>query len=141
MTKHHRAGWTFAVVSLGLFMITLDNLVVTTALPSIRRDLGASLGSLEWMVNAYTLSFALLLRFFRSRSFSATNLVSFSMYFGVFGSIFFFAQFFQTAQGYGPFEAGLRTLPWTGMPMLVAPIAGLLSDRIGSRPLMTAGLA
>jgi MFS family permease len=51
------------------------------------------------------------------------------------------SQFFQTAQGYGPFEAGLRTLPWTGMPMLVAPIAGLLSDRIGSRPLMAAGLA
>src|SRR4051812_18042561 len=61
MTKQHRAGWTFAVVSLGLFMITLDNLIVTTALPSIRRDLQASLGSLEWMVNAYTLSFAVLL--------------------------------------------------------------------------------
>src|SRR4051794_18499286 len=81
------------------------------------------------------------LRFFRSRAFSATNIVSFSMYFGVFGSIFFFAQFFQTAQGLPPFEAGVRTLPWTGMPMLVAPIAGLLSDRIGSRPLMTLGLA
>src|SRR3954447_9533898 len=334
MTKQRSAGWTFAVVSLGLFMITLDNLIVTTALPSIRRDLEASLGSLEWMVNAYTLSFAVLLlpaaalgdrfgrkrmflgglalfsassglgalapsagalvaaraiqgaggaiiaplsltlladavpagkrglalgawsgvsglgvalgpvvggavvagldwtwifwinvpvglaliplaarhlreshgpagrldllgvvlagggllgltygaveagdhgwsstlvfgaltagvallaafvawehrapapmlplRFFRSRAFSATNAVSFSMYFGVFGSIFFFAQFFQTAQGLPPFEAGLRTLPWTGMPMLVAPIAGLLSDRIGSRPLMTLGLA
>src|SRR3954454_2875807 len=329
-----RAGWTFAVVSLGLFMITLDNLVVTTTLPSIRRDLDASLGSLEWMVNAYTLTFAVLLlpaaalgdrfgrrrvfiaglalftaasglaalapsadaliatravqgagaaviaplsltlladavpagkrglalgawsgisglgvalgpviggavvdgldwtwifwinvpvglaliplavrdlresrgpaaaldlpglvlagggllgltygavqagdhgwtstlvvgalsagvallaafvgwehrapapmlplRFFRSRAFTATNIVSFSMYFGVFGSIFFFAQFFQTAQGLPPFEAGVRTLPWTGMPMLVAPIAGLLSDRIGSRPLMTLGLA
>src|SRR3954447_13806563 len=60
MTKH-RAGWTFAVVSLGLFMITLDNLIVTTALPSIRRDLEASLGALEWTVNAYTLSFAVLL--------------------------------------------------------------------------------
>src|SRR4051812_699295 len=56
-----RPGWTFAVVSFALFMITLDNLVVTTALPSIRLDLGASLGSLEWMVNAYTLSFAVLL--------------------------------------------------------------------------------
>ena len=63
------------------------------------------------------------------------------MFFGTFGSIFLLSQFFQTAQGYSPFEAGLRTLPWTGMPMLVAPIAGLLSDRIGSRPLMAAGLA
>jgi EmrB/QacA subfamily drug resistance transporter len=81
------------------------------------------------------------LRFFRSRAFAATNGVSFAMFFGVFGAIFLLSQFFQTAQGYSPFEAGLRTLPWTGMPMLVAPIAGLLSDRIGSRPLMAAGLA
>src|SRR3954469_3013020 len=333
MTKQRSAGWTFAVVSLGLFMITLDNLIVTTALPSIRRDLEASLGSLEWMVNAYTLTFAVLLlpaaalgdrfgrkrmflaglalftassalaalapsagalvatraiqgagaaiiaplsltlladavpagkrglalgawsgvsglgvalgpviggavvagldwtwifwinvpvglvllplaarnlreshgpasgldlpglalagggllgltygavqagdhgwsstlvlgalstgvallaafvvweqrapapmvplRFFRSRSFSATNVVPLAMFFGVFGSIFFFAQFFQVAQGYSPLESGLRTLPWTGMPMLVAPLAGVLSDRIGSRPLMAIGL-
>ena len=79
--------------------------------------------------------------FFRSRGFAATNGVSLAMYFGTFGSIFLLAQFFQTAQGYSAFESGLRTLPWTGMPMLVAPIAGLLSDRIGSRPLMVAGLA
>jgi EmrB/QacA subfamily drug resistance transporter len=81
------------------------------------------------------------LRFFASRGFSSTSGVSFSMMFGVFGSIFLLSQFFQTAQGHNPFEAGLRTLPWTGMPMLVAPIAGILSDRIGSRPLMAAGLA
>ena len=78
------------------------------------------------------------LRFFSSRGFVASNLVGFSMFFGVFGAIFLLSQFFQSAQGYGPFEAGLRTLPWTGMPMLIAPIAGLLSDRIGSRPLMAA---
>jgi EmrB/QacA subfamily drug resistance transporter len=81
------------------------------------------------------------LRFFRSRAFAATNVVSLAMFFGVFGSIFFLAQYFQVAQGYSPLQAGLRTLPWTGMPMLVAPLAGLLSDRIGARPLMTAGLA
>jgi len=81
------------------------------------------------------------MRFFRSRGFSSTSVVTFSMFFGVFGSIFLLSQFFQSAQGYGPFEAGLRTLPWTGMPMLIAPIAGALSDRIGSRPLMAAGLA
>ena len=81
------------------------------------------------------------LRFFRSRAFSASNGVSFAMYFGVFGSIFLLAQFFQVTQGLSPLEAGLRTLPWTAMPMLVAPVAGLLSDRIGSRPLMAAGLA
>jgi MFS family permease len=53
--------WTLGIVSLGLFMTTLDNLVVTTALPSIRRSVGASMQSLEWTVNAYTLTFAVLL--------------------------------------------------------------------------------
>ncbi|HYL70179.1 MAG TPA: DHA2 family efflux MFS transporter permease subunit [Candidatus Dormibacteraeota bacterium] len=328
-----RTGWTLALVSVALFMVTLDNLVVTTALPTIRADLGAGLDALEWTVNAYTLSFAVLLltgaalgdrfgrrrmfigglavftlgsaaaalapsavaliaaravqgagaavvmpltltllseafpagrrgialgvwsgisglgvalgpviggavvsgiswhwifwlnvpvglavmplaytrlaesygshgrfdipgvllatsglfgivyglvranalgwgsatvmgallggaallvvfalwerrssapmlplRFFRSRAFSATNAVSYAMYFGMFGSIFLLAQFFQTAQHYSALQAGLRTLPWTGMPMLVAPLAGVFSDRIGSRPLMFAGL-
>src|SRR5258705_2021088 len=327
-----QARWTLAIVSVALFMTTLDNLVVSTALPSIRRNLGASIESLQWTVNAYTLSFAVLLltgpavgdgfgrrrmsvagvgvftassalaalapsvaalvaaravqgagaamvlpltltllseafpperrglalgiwsgvsglgvalgplvggavvdgiswpyifwlnvpvglaliplaarrleesygpdrhldlpglalaglgllgvvfgivrgqalgwtsaailgsigtglvllaafvawelrspapmlpmRFFRSRAFAATNGVSLAMFFGTFGSIFLLAQFFQTTQGYSPLESGLRTLPWTGMPMIVAPIAGLLSDRIGSRPPSVAG--
>src|SRR5215213_5037317 len=334
MSSRRPALWTFAITSLALFMVVLDNLVVTTALPSIRRDLGGGLEDLEWTVNAYTLTFAVLLltgaalgdrfgrrrmfvigigiftvasalaalapttgaliaaralqgagaaivtpltltllstafpaekrglaigawsgisglgvalgpviggavvagiswhwifwlnvpvglvlaplayrrlaesygpadkldlpglalgglgllgvvygivrgaelgwtsgtvlgsltaggvllaafvawelrapapmlpmRFFRSRAFAASNGVSLAMYFGVFGSIFLLAQFFQVTQGYSPLEAGLRTLPWTAMPMLVAPIAGLLSDRIGSRPLMASGLA
>jgi nitrate/nitrite transporter NarK len=81
------------------------------------------------------------MRFFRSRAFSATNAVSFAMYFGMFGSVFLLAQFFQTAQHYSALQAGLRTLPWTGMPILVAPVAGILSDRVGSRPLMATGLA
>ena len=332
MTKT-RTGWTLALVSAALFMVTLDNLVVTTALPSIRRDLGAGVDALEWTVNAYTLSFAVLLltgavlgdrfgrrrmfilglgvftagsaaaalapssaaliaarvlqgaggamvmpltltllseafpagrrgaalgiwagvsglgvalgpviggavvdgvswhwifwinvpvglvvgalaiarlsesrgpntridapgvalasggllgitfglvranalgwtsgtvlgalavgvallvgfsfwelrartpmlpmRFFKARGFSATNGVMLTMFFGMFGSIFLLAQFFQTAQHYSALQSGLRTLPWTGMPMLVAPIAGLLSDRLGSRVLMFTGL-
>jgi EmrB/QacA subfamily drug resistance transporter len=331
--SQHSRAWTFAIVSVALFMVVLDNLVVTTALPSIRADLGATIQSLEWTVNAYTLSYAVLLltgaalgdrfgrkrmfviglalfttasaaaalapttaaliaaralqgvgaaivtpltltlladvfpaekrglaigawsgvsglgialgplvggavvdgiswhwifwinvpvglaviplaarrlteshgparqldlpgltlasagllgivygivrgaelgwtstpvlgsliagaalivaflawesrtehpmlplRFFRSRGFAAVNVVSLAMYFGVFGSIFLLAQFFQVTQGYSPLEAGLRTLPWTIMPMFIAPIAGLLSDRIGSRPLMATGL-
>jgi MFS family permease len=81
------------------------------------------------------------MRFFRSRAFAATNIASLAMFFGVFGAIFFLQQFFQTAQGVTPLQSGLRTLPWTLMPMFVAPIAGILSDRIGARPLMVAGLA
>jgi EmrB/QacA subfamily drug resistance transporter len=333
MTERAKAMWTLAITSIAVFMVALDNLVVTTALPVIKRDLGASLSGLEWTVNAYTLTFAVLLltgaalgdrfgrkrmfalglgvfvvgsaaaavapsigalvaaralqgiggaivtpltltilsasvlperrglalgiwggvaglavavgpvvggaivdgiswqwifwlnvpiglallpvavfrlqesfgpnraldlrglglasaglfgvvwglvrgnehgwgtlgvagpiavgavllaafalwelrarepmipmRLFRSREFSAANAVSLLMYFGMFGSIFLLAQFFQVVQGYTPLQAGIRTLPWTAMPMLVAPIAGMLSDRIGSRPLLVTGM-
>src|SRR5712691_12182539 len=58
---NHKTIWTFAVTSLALVMVTLDNLVVTTALPVIRKDLGAGIEGLEWTVNAYTLTFAVLL--------------------------------------------------------------------------------
>ena len=328
------AMWTFAITAIALFMVALDNLVVTTALPVIRRDLGSSISDLEWMVNAYTLTFAVLLltgaalgdRFgrrrmfviglviftvgsaaaalaptstalilaramqgvggaivtpltltilsagvsverrplalgawggigglaiaigpvvggaiaqgvnwhwifwlnvpvgiiaavlayfrleethgpegrldivglalasagllgvvwavihgndrgwfdpqilagfvvggalllgfvawelrtrspmlpphlFRSRGFTAANTASLLMYFGMFGSIFLLSQFFQVVQGMNPFEAGLRVLPWTAMPIVVAPIAGVLSARIGARPIVVSGLA
>ncbi len=81
------------------------------------------------------------MRFFRSRAFSATNGASFAMFFGIFGSIFFLSQYFVTVQGLNPLQAGIRILPWTAMPIFVAPVAGLLSDRVGARPLMATGLA
>jgi MFS family permease len=62
------------------------------------------------------------------------------MYFGMFGSIFLLAQFFQTAQHYSPLQAGLRVLPWTAMPIFVAPIAGAFSGRIGGQRIMAVGL-
>src|SRR6059036_1029201 len=61
MSSRTATIWTFAITSVALFMTTLDNLVVTTALPVIRKDLHATLASLEWTVNAYTLTFAVLL--------------------------------------------------------------------------------
>ena len=334
MTTRSRAIWTFAVTSLALFMTTLDNLVVTTALPTVQRDLHASISGLEWTVNAYTLTFAVLLltgaalgdrfgrrrlfliglgvftagsaaaalstsidllvwsralqgvggaivtpltltllseafpaerrglalgawggisglgvalgpviggaivqgiswqwifwlnvpiglvtlplaaralreshgpatrldlpglglatagmfglvfglvrgnahgwtspqiagalaagallslafvawelrtaqpmlpmRFFRRRAFSAANAASLLMFFGMFGSIFLLTQYMQNVQGYSALRAGLHILPWTGMPMIVAPVAGALVDRVGGRPLIAAGLA
>jgi EmrB/QacA subfamily drug resistance transporter len=61
LTEDNRKWWTLGAMCFALFMIMLDNTVVNVALPSIQRDLGASLSSLEWTVNAYTLSFAVLL--------------------------------------------------------------------------------
>jgi nitrate/nitrite transporter NarK len=81
------------------------------------------------------------LGFFRDRTFALTNIASLLMFFGMFGSIFLLAQFFQTVQHMSPLDAGLRILPWTAMPIFVAPIAGALSDRIGGQRLMTVGLA
>jgi EmrB/QacA subfamily drug resistance transporter len=77
---------------------------------------------------------------FRNRGFTAANTASLLMYFGMFGSVFLLAQFFQVVQGMNPFEAGLRVLPWTAMPAFVAPIAGVLSGRIGPRPIIATGL-
>jgi EmrB/QacA subfamily drug resistance transporter len=334
MNHKRNIGWTFAITSVALFMVTLDNLVVTTALPVIRRDLHASLSQLEWTVNAYTLTFAVLLltgaalgdrfgrrrmfavgltiftlasawaglatsatmldiaravqgvggaivmpltltilsagvpkerrglalglwggisglavafgplvggavvsgiswhwifwlnvpiglvlaplalvrldesygptskldlpglalassglfgivwglvrgnalgwsspqivgalvagavltalfvlwelraaepmlpmRFFRNRTFALANLSSLLMFFGMFGSIFLLSQFFQTVQGYTPLQSGLRILPWTAMPILISPLAGAFSDRLGGNRLMGVGLA
>ncbi|QKW08569.1 DHA2 family efflux MFS transporter permease subunit [Streptomyces sp. NA04227] len=80
------------------------------------------------------------MRLFRSRAFSGVNAASLLMYVGMFGSIFLLSQFMQVVGGHSPTEAGLRMLPWTGVPMLVAPLAGILSDRIGGRPVVALGL-
>ncbi len=334
MTPRARTIWTFAITSVALFMVSLDNLVVTTAIPVIRQDLGASLQSLEWTVNAYTLTFAVLLltgaalgdrfgrrrlfaiglaiftaasvgaalapsvellnvaravqglgaaivmpltltilsaavppekrgvalgawggigglavafgpvvggavvegiawqwifwlnvpiglvlvplaltrlqettgparrldlpgvglasaglfgivwglvrgngegwtspeilaaltvgaaltaafvawelrsrapmlpmRFFRKPQFALGNAASLFMFFGMFGSIFLLAQFFQTVQGYSALESGLRILPWTLAPMFIAPVAGALSDRIPPKLILGTGLS
>ena len=60
-TDDNRKWWTLVAVSFGLFMIMLDNTVVNVALPSIRADLGISISELEWVVNAYALTFGVLL--------------------------------------------------------------------------------
>ncbi|WP_394433376.1 DHA2 family efflux MFS transporter permease subunit [Streptomyces sp. SGAir0957] len=114
-------GWTSPVVLLGLFA-------------------GAALlaGFVHHGIRAKNPM--LPMRLFRSRAFAGVNAASLLMFLGMFGSIFLLSQFMQGVLGYSPTEAGLRMLPWTGMPMLVAPVAGYLSDRIGGRPVVAVGL-
>ncbi|WP_213455265.1 DHA2 family efflux MFS transporter permease subunit [Rhizomonospora bruguierae] len=80
------------------------------------------------------------LTLFRSRGFAVGNAVALLMSFGVFGSVFLGAQFIQTVLGYSPLEAGLRTLPWTALPAVVAPLSGVLADRIGPRVVIAVAL-
>ncbi|MEU0542059.1 MFS transporter [Nocardia sp. NPDC005978] len=79
------------------------------------------------------------LRLFSNRGFSLINTTMLTFSVGVFGSIFLLAQFFQVVKGYSPFEAGVRTMPWTMAPMVVAPLAGLFVDRVGPRVLVATG--
>ncbi|MEB8341610.1 DHA2 family efflux MFS transporter permease subunit [Streptomyces endophyticus] len=114
-------GWTDTLVLIGLFAGTA--LLAGFVHHGIRNE-----------------NSMLPMRLFRSRAFFGINAASLLMFLGMFGSIFLLSQFLQGVLGYSPTEAGLRMLPWTGMPMLVAPIAGILSDRIGGRPVVAAGL-
>ena len=80
------------------------------------------------------------LRLFRDRSFAVSNLVGLVFSFGMFGSIFILIQFLQVVQGYSPLGAGVATMPWTLAPMVIAPLAGLIAPRVGTRALIVAGL-
>jgi EmrB/QacA subfamily drug resistance transporter len=80
------------------------------------------------------------LRLFRDRSFSITNVVGFAFSFGTFGSVFILIQFLQVVKGATPLEAAVQTTPWTLAPMVVAPIAGIIAPRVGTRALLVGGL-
>ena len=110
--------------------------------PEILGTLGAGVALMVGFVIYELRSRAPMLpiRYFNNRTFTGANLASLFMFFGMFGSVFLLAQFFQTVQGLSPLDAGLRILPWTAMPIIVAPTAGALSDRINGRTLMAIGL-
>jgi EmrB/QacA subfamily drug resistance transporter len=78
--------------------------------------------------------------FFRSRSFLGANIVAFIVSFAMLAMFFFIALYMQNIKGYSPLEAGVRFLPSTLVIMVAGPIAGRLTDRVGPRPLITAGL-
>jgi EmrB/QacA subfamily drug resistance transporter len=80
------------------------------------------------------------LRLFRSREFALGNVTTFFLHGATFAAAFFITQEFQLARGYSPLGTGLRLLPFFATPMLISPVAGALSDRIGRRPIMLTGL-
>lgn len=80
------------------------------------------------------------LRLFRNRSFAVATLVGAMFSLGVFGSVFILIQFLQLVQGASPLAAGMMTTPWTLAPLVIAPLTGLVTPRIGTRPVVVAGL-
>ncbi len=80
------------------------------------------------------------LRLLRIQAFAAGNATAFLMSGAIFSAGFLVAQYFQFALGYSPLATGVRLLPWFATPMLISPIAGALSDRIGRRPVIVSGL-
>ena len=80
------------------------------------------------------------LRMFASRDFAFGNVTTFLMSGAIFAAGFLVTEEFQLGRGYSPVNAGLHFLPFFGTPMLVSPLAGALSDRIGLRPIMITGL-
>jgi hypothetical protein len=136
----------------GLMLVTLAALGIVWGL---MRGNGAGWGSLEVTVSlagGIVLAIAFVawesrarapmipLRLFRSGAFAAGNATAFLYTGAIYGSLFFLPQFLQVVQGYSPFGAGLRLLPWTAVLFVVAPISGGLVNRFGERPMVVVGL-
>lgn len=80
------------------------------------------------------------LEYFRRRSFSSAGAVAVLFSFALIGSVFWIAQLLQVGLGYSPLASGVRMLVFTMMPMIFAPLGGIGSDKIGTRPFMAGGL-
>ena len=97
-----------------------------------------AVGFVAWELRA--VAPMLPMRLFASRPFSSGNAAIFFLSAGLFGAVFFMAQFLQTAQHHGPLDAGVRLLPWTATLFVVAPVVGSRIGRVGERPFAVAGL-
>jgi EmrB/QacA subfamily drug resistance transporter len=122
LIEAHRYGWTSALI-LGLFAIGVIALASFVLLEQHQR-----LPMLD-------------LSLFRSGTFAGANLVAILVTLAMFGIFVFFPIYMQTFRGWSPIQAGAALLPWTVMIVIFAPIAGKLSDRVGSRWLIAAGMA
>jgi len=112
------------VVGAGLLMVALSAVALTAFV------------MIEKRVRIPMVDFA----FFRSRTSAGANIVAFLVSFAMFAQFFFLTLYLQNVLHYSPLETGVRFLPSTLMIVVVAPLAGRLADRVGSRPLMTIGL-
>jgi EmrB/QacA subfamily drug resistance transporter len=121
LVRSQSQGWTSPEIMIALA------LGVALLLAFIRHELSTSEPMLP-------------MRFFADRGFAVTNVVSLTMYFGMFGSIFFLSQFLQNVLHNSPLQAGVKLLVWTGATMIVSPLAGIFAERYGSRLFMVAGL-
>ncbi|HWI08010.1 MAG TPA: MFS transporter, partial [Solirubrobacteraceae bacterium] len=122
LVEGHAWGWGSPEI-LALFAVAAGGLV--------------AFARIEQRVRAPMVDFS----FFGSRTFLGANIVAFIVSFAMLGMFFFLTLYMQNVLGYSPLEAGVRFLPTTLMVIVVAPIAGRLTDSIGPRPLITAGLA
>jgi EmrB/QacA subfamily drug resistance transporter len=80
------------------------------------------------------------MRMFKVRAFAAANIAGLCMIAALTGAVFLIAQYCQLVLGESPLATGVRLLPWTATPLLIAPLAGRLSDRVGRRVVLTTGL-
>src|SRR6266511_2769188 len=101
--------------------------------------LSAILLAVFFYVESHRESPMLPLRFFRIPTFAAANVVAAAVFFAMFGTVFFLTLYLQNVEGYSPVAAGLRLFAFSVVILVVAPIAGRLSDRFGSRWFMTVG--
>ena len=134
-----------ALVGIGLFGITYGILRGNDAGWASMEVLTALIGGVLILASfiwweSHAAAPLLPLRLFRNRSFSAANVVGVIFCFGIFGVIFLLIQFLQVVQGASPLEAGLMTMPWTLAPLVISPITGIFTPKIGTRPIIVTGL-
>jgi EmrB/QacA subfamily drug resistance transporter len=130
-------GAAFAIVW-GLVRVSTIGWTAAETLVAVGCGVLLVIGFVAWERHADTPM--LPMRLFRSRDFTAANATALLMTGSLSAAVFLIAQYCQLVLNYSPLTTGLRLLPWTATPLLIAPLAGRLSDRIGQRPILATGM-